>query len=613
MSAHLPGMLAEPPYTSSSRITKALVPVVCSLLPGFLAGIQLAGLLFFLNPHWPFEASALLRTTALYSVLLASGSALLVLPFTWGRPDRARRILPWALFIAFATAGVVHWVHAARFNFFLPAGINRRLIKAALWLSLAAVITFYTALLHSLQQRSYGRRSKAGFVLIALLASYVVFERRDAFKPQSEPAPRSSTIPTLEHPTLLVVGIEGLTLDVVLPLAEQGELPFLAQLRRQGSAGRLAGIAPSQRIPSWFTLATAKFPFRHGMVGDRRYSAGFVQEGLEFHLTPVGLGFRRWGIPGGELPGNTPPSDSALALWQITAGLGIDTAVLDWPGAALAASSQQVLGLNATLFAAETAAVDPEQLSESPAVLAGSPLSDRLAFAQDVEIAERAHLWLARGQRPSAVSLDSELASPGGRTPSEPVAEPVADLAAEIDSATTSGRALFVTLSGVLEISRDTFGAYSSVQFEGLLGDERERQAERLRAYYRALDDVLRDLWAEVPEPRWMVIVSPYGLRSREGAERLGSLIRPQRDFEGKTSNAPDGAFLAYGPAIEPGRFVSRMEITDLAPTILYGTGLPAARDFDGRVRTEVFRTDWLKQHPITYVPSYETGLRGPP
>ena len=47
--------------------------------------------------------------------------------------------MPWGLVIAFATAGTLHWVHASVFDFYLPAGINRRLIKAALWLSLAAV------------------------------------------------------------------------------------------------------------------------------------------------------------------------------------------------------------------------------------------------------------------------------------------------------------------------------------------------------------------------------------------------------------------------------------------------------------------------------------------
>ena len=71
------------------RVDTTLLPLACALAPGFVAGVQLAGLLFFLNPHWPFALMPVLRATALYSVLLAIGSALLVLPFTWGKPDRA--------------------------------------------------------------------------------------------------------------------------------------------------------------------------------------------------------------------------------------------------------------------------------------------------------------------------------------------------------------------------------------------------------------------------------------------------------------------------------------------------------------------------------------------
>ena len=73
-----------------------LEPIACSLVPGMLAGIQLAGLLFFLNPHWPFEFMPLVRAVTLYAVLLAIGSLLLLLPFTWRQPERARRVLPWA-------------------------------------------------------------------------------------------------------------------------------------------------------------------------------------------------------------------------------------------------------------------------------------------------------------------------------------------------------------------------------------------------------------------------------------------------------------------------------------------------------------------------------------
>ena len=540
-----------------------------------LAGIQLAGLLFFLNPHWPFEFMPLVRAVALYSVLLAIGSLLLLLPFTWRQPARARRVLPWALFVVFSAAGACLWVHASRFSLYLPSGINRRLIKAALWLSLAGVIVFYTALLHSMHRRRYGRRSRIGIALLAVLVSYVVFERRDAFRPEPSPAPRPSTISASVHPNLLVVGIEGLTLDVVLPLAEQGELPFLAQIRRQGSSGRMVGVSPSVRVPSWTTLATGKFPFRHGVVGDRRYSADFVERGLEFRLIPVGLGFRRWGIPGGDLPGGAPPPDGALPLWNILAGLGLPTAVFDWPGALPSAD------LDTLTVASDAPPVTLEAEVELPSALEAAPIEDRLAYAADLATAERARTWLSRCQ---------PLVRVEGAEPTE-----------------QRTCAAFLSLGGALQVGRETFGAYSDLQFEGLTGPDREARSNRLVAYYKALDALLRDLWLELPSPRLMVIASPYGLRTRQGLEQFSGLIRRQRSFEGKTSHAPDGAFLAYGAWVEPGRFLTRIEITDLAPTVLHGSGFPTARDLDGRVRTEVFRQDWLSLNPIAYVPSYET------
>ena len=141
--------------------------MLCALAPGALAGTQLAGLLFFLNPHWPFELVPLLRAMALYATLLAGASAVLLLPFTWSDSSRARRLLPWTLVVVFALAGLMHGVQASHYSYFLPAGINRRLIKAALLLSVAAVLSFYTALVHTLRGRSYGLGSRFGFGLLA--------------------------------------------------------------------------------------------------------------------------------------------------------------------------------------------------------------------------------------------------------------------------------------------------------------------------------------------------------------------------------------------------------------------------------------------------------------
>ncbi|HET8646104.1 MAG TPA: hypothetical protein VFO85_11480, partial [Vicinamibacteria bacterium] len=45
----------------------------------------------------------------------------------------------------------------------------------------------------------------------------------------------------------------------------------------------------------------------------------------------------------------------------------------------------------------------------------------------------------------------------------------------------------------------------------------------------------------------------------------------------------------------------------DLAPTMLYLMGLPVARDMEGRVLTEMVEESFLRAHPLTFIPSYES------
>ena len=46
----------------------------------------------------------------------------------------------------------------------------------------------------------------------------------------------------------------------------------------------------------------------------------------------------------------------------------------------------------------------------------------------------------------------------------------------------------------------------------------------------------------------------------------------------------------------------------DVTPTILAYLGLPVARDFDGRPAVEVFEESFLREHPVDYVDTYESG-----
>lgn len=293
--------------------------------------MQLAGLIFYLNPRLPFAFGPVLRGCLVYGTLVGLASLALHLPFTWGKPRRARRIFPWAFTAALAASALLDGSQASYYAYYLPTGINDRLVKAALWLALGALISFYTALLHMLHRRRYGRRSRWGLALVAVLSVFAMVERREAFHPREPSAPLPAAVEAGRRPRLWVIGIDSATLDAILPLAGQGRLPFLATVLQNGAHGRLGSLAPTRRDALWTTLATGKYPFKHGITGRRSFPALFLAPGAELRLLPTGISFQRWGTLGASPLPPTTPEREALALWELFPRLGVPAGVVGWP------------------------------------------------------------------------------------------------------------------------------------------------------------------------------------------------------------------------------------------------------------------------------------------
>ena len=226
------------PRSDLSRRQEGWRILVLNLLPGLLAGVHAANQLFFLNPDLPFAPRTLLRVGSVYAAIGGLISAALLTPVTRGRWTRARRLLPWTLTLVLALVAITDFVLASRYTFYLPPGISRRMIKAGLWLTLVGLIFFYTALLHTLNRRPYGIKSRLGLSFLAVASIYVMVERREAFKPFVGPAPLPSAVEVGQRPTLFVVGLGGASLDAILPLATQGRLPFFARLLEEGIYAR---------------------------------------------------------------------------------------------------------------------------------------------------------------------------------------------------------------------------------------------------------------------------------------------------------------------------------------------------------------------------------------
>jgi predicted AlkP superfamily phosphohydrolase/phosphomutase len=93
----------------------------------------------------------------------------------------------------------------------------------------------------------------------------------------------------------------------------------------------------------------------------------------------------------------------------------------------------------------------------------------------------------------------------------------------------------------------------------------------------------------------------------RRGEEVWRDIVQGVSRISGTHGPHTAGIFVAAGPDVEPGAAVVGISIHDVAPTLLYGLGLPVAEDFAGGPRQELFRATFRAAHALRTVPTYGT------
>jgi hypothetical protein len=99
------------------------------------------------------------------------------------------------------------------------------------------------------------------------------------------------------------------------------------------------------------------------------------------------------------------------------------------------------------------------------------------------------------------------------------------------------------------------------------------------------------------------VVIPNYGeLPFEELFENLAQIATGKHD--------PEGIAILAGPSIKPGGKLEDPSLLDVPPTALAILGLPVARDMRGRVWKEALQPEFLEEHPISYVETYENENR---
>lgn len=552
-------------------------PVIHLLLLGAVAGTAVADLLIGLNPQLRSGWVGWILSFAVAGALVAGVAAALLGRFLLDPPPRGR----WA-----ATAAGLGlfalFVESQRLLYHpFVANATRRVLVAAAIVAGAGAGAFLVA--GALRPA----RRRAALVVAAVLVLLALAPL--TAHPPAGPPELSSPAPVARAPrrSLLVVGLDGVSWNLVVQGAADGKLPVLRRLLEDGAAGPLEPLVPWDRDPLWITAATGKKPSRHGVVSSVAYE------------TPLGI-VRIWPRPFGfEAPESLPFSRTvplngdgrlSLAFWEILAARGHEASVLNWP----ATPARKGLLLWA-----------PEEFFGAPPAARGLP-----KFAAD-----RAALF-----RVESTQLEKSVAAalvPKGLGEKDlRVARPLEGAARDLSVVGAAlaalprgeGSSLTLVLSGMAAVARAFGPAVEPARYWNTGSAEADVRGRALLAYYRFLDDLLGELLQGETSDRTVCVFSPASFGPPATTAALAKFLAGRQPAS--VPDASPGFFLLSGNGLRKGIRLTSVTIYDLVPTLLALAGEPIARDLDGRVLAEAFDERFAESTSLPIVTTFEP--RGP-
>jgi predicted AlkP superfamily phosphohydrolase/phosphomutase len=581
---------------------------VASALAAGLLATDLVLLTLFLNPDVAArgDVAALITSLLLPWTALAWPGLWLAVALTgilpgWPRaarpPLEALPGLTTAALVATSAAAGLFWLNLVSYRHSVPIEVLSPLAGSAVALSASALVLLAVGI-DAMLYPSRGRGISAALVVLATAAAVVVPLAVRPLPVRRPPPVPFATETVTPARRVILVGIDGLSLPQIRDGVARGGLPAFAQMMRRGAHGALATLRPTEAPPIWTTIFTGRLPRDHGVKSFATYR--LRGSATVYELLPkgalVGL-LERAGLV------STAPITSASrrrrALWNALNAFGIPAGVVRGWGTYPPERIQAfMLSPYFHLFlhdpARAAAAVHPRDLAPevraravTPGDIDGALIAPFIDFTVDFpgdDLPWRRELLYA--------ALAPDLTYQRGG----------AVLRAAYDPP------FFATYYRGLDVVGHTFLRFARPEAFGDVGpEERRRYGNVMDAYAGFLAREVGDLAQSLRPDEVLIVVSGYGMDPLPQWRRALAAVTGDRWVSGTHADAPDGVILAMGDGIRPGTTLRPASVLDLAPTILYLMGLPVARDMEGRILTEMLQDDFMRTHPVTFIPSYES------
>jgi hypothetical protein len=359
---------------------------------------------------------------------------------------------------------------------------------------------------------------------------------------------------------VLLVGLDGASWNLMEPMLARGELPNLSKMIDEGVSAPLRSELPCLSIVLWTSIATGKRPAAHGVEDWSYRNEETGESGL------MSSSRRR-----------------VEALWNLMSRAGLGAGFVNWWAT----------------WPAES--IDGYIVSERYTRMKPGEALARATYPEELAERLKPHLreewpWLRRRLEEGTLRVLSDRDPNSSARLAERFRQAMflygQDVYAEriaFDLLASAPRPhLFALLSRKVDIA-----SHYMWEFGGTRRPDDEALSRLLAPVYAYEDELLGRLMSEVGPQANVIVVSDHGFTWEENGL-------------GHEASAPDGIFIATGPAFKSGVRLDSASLYDIAPTVLHLSHMPVGEDMVGKVLTHALS----EEREPRFIATYETGER---
>jgi hypothetical protein len=540
---------------------KFLKVLINSLITGAFFSALLALLIFDININLNVQVLFFGQMTLFlfitYGLVVTVVSLLIffILQFILGRSFKISFISPSFLALSFSLSiSLFLLIFKANYDYFLSffspetQNLLNKQFLALVFLAILGFICFYGSRLY--------RRSVIVLIVYFVFffaAAYYVFLQR-----MNYPVPKESErVANLEakeiDKKITIIGLDGLSFDVMIPLINEDKLPNFAWLMGEGSWGKLETFSPTEPLIQNASFSSGKLPAKHRQFSFYKY--WMMNHFQEFEVTPRFLFFGQLLRLGLLKRSRKEISSYTKDVWTVFRDNKTGYLVHDWPYNRIITTPSQKAETRFNLIFE-----DLKFDNSSTFVIV------KRAFFSDFEYEDQV-VQKKTEEQPQIV---------------------------------------FFMLDGLNTVERFFYKYSFPDLFGNIEQDDINRYSSVIERYYQFYDDIIGRYLASRKEDELLVVFSRHGIEPLPVWKRVTEWLFGSAEISAYHELAPDGVVFFYGREIWRGKNIEGIRLIDIAPTLLNFLGLPIGKDMDGIVFSSIFRDEFKLENPVLYISSYE-------